>query len=78
MPEGWYPHEPGDPFYELDQGVRTRSFARTCAGGPGRAGRGTPRDGLRAPCPEVWGEGGAMNVLAACLHGKRGPGHGLP
>jgi hypothetical protein len=18
MPEGWYPHEPGDPFYELD------------------------------------------------------------
>jgi hypothetical protein len=20
MPEGWYPHEPGDPFYELDWG----------------------------------------------------------
>jgi hypothetical protein len=19
MPEGWYPHEPGDPFYELDR-----------------------------------------------------------
>jgi hypothetical protein len=18
MPDGWYPHEPGDPFYELD------------------------------------------------------------
>jgi hypothetical protein len=18
MPEGWYPHKPGDPFYELD------------------------------------------------------------
>jgi hypothetical protein len=18
MPEGWYPHEPGHPFYELD------------------------------------------------------------
>ena len=18
LPEGWYPHEPGDPFYELD------------------------------------------------------------
>jgi hypothetical protein len=18
MPEGWYPHQPGDPFYELD------------------------------------------------------------
>ena len=18
MPEGWYPHEPGDPFHELD------------------------------------------------------------
>jgi hypothetical protein len=21
MPEGWYPHEPGDPFYGLDWGV---------------------------------------------------------
>ena len=19
MPEGWYPHEPGDPFFELDR-----------------------------------------------------------
>ena len=18
MPEGWYPHEPGDPFYDVD------------------------------------------------------------
>jgi hypothetical protein len=22
MPEGWYPHEPGDPFYELDWVLR--------------------------------------------------------
>jgi hypothetical protein len=29
-------------------------------------------------CPDVWGEGGAMNMLSACVQGKRGPGHGLP
>jgi hypothetical protein len=40
MPDGWYPHEPGDPFYELDW-LSCMRTPRSCGGiGSWRGARG--------------------------------------
>ena len=40
MPEGWYPHEPGDPFYDLIGSSCTSTRTSWSGSGSGRGARG--------------------------------------